>query len=180
MIRYAVRIQGGKKDDLSTVQLSRFFSCGLLQVKAGITSSQEGRHIMFKTIFATTFAIALALPATTALASSAKDCALSQLAFVQPQTARVQQGHAVPQRWVGATLYAPAQPGLTTDWLKRLVTDHQAEMARGEPMKDCVLGVANSHVDVWSTGSGYLIVGVQSDNLDTAKEILRRAAPAVK
>lgn len=135
---------------------------------------------MFKTILATTFAIALALPATTALASSAKDCTLSKVAFVQPQTARVQQGHAVQQRLVGATLYIPAQPGLTTDWLKHLVNEHQAEMARGEPMKDCVLGVANSHVDVWSNGSGYLMVGVQSDNLDQAKEILRRAELAVK
>lgn len=135
---------------------------------------------MFKTILATTFAIALALPATTALASSAQDCALSKVAFVQPQTARVQQGHAVQQRLVGATLYIPAQPGLTTDWLKHLVNDHQAEMARGEPMKDCVLGVANSHVDVWSNGSGYLMVGVQSDNLDQAKEILRQAELAVK
>jgi hypothetical protein len=135
---------------------------------------------MFKTILATTFAIALALPATTALASSPKDCALSKATFVQPQTARVQQGHAVQQRLVGATLYIPAQPGLTTDWLRHLVNDHQSEMARGEPMKDCILGVANSHIDVWSNGSGYFMVGVQSDNLDTAKEILRRAELAVK
>jgi len=135
---------------------------------------------MFKTILATTFAIALALPASTTLASSPKDCALSKVAFVQPQTARVQHGHAVQQRLVGATLYIPAQQGLTTDWLKHLVDDQQARMAQGESMKDCVFGVANSHVDVWSNGSGYLMVGVQSDNLDGAKEILRRAELAVK
>ena len=135
---------------------------------------------MFKTILATTFALAIALPATAALASPPKDCALSKIAFVQPQTARVQQGHAVRQRLVGATLYVPAQPGLTTDWLKSVADDHQTRMARGEPMKDCVFGVPNSHVDVWSNGSGYLMVGIQSNNLDAAKEILRRAEIAVK
>lgn len=135
---------------------------------------------MFKTILATTFALALALPATAAIAAPPKDCALSQVAFVQPQKARVQQGHAVQERLVGATLYVPAQPGLTTDWLKHLADDHQARMAKGEPMKDCVFGVPNSRVDVWSNGSGYLMVAVQSDNLDGAKEILRRAELAVK
>jgi hypothetical protein len=135
---------------------------------------------MFKTILATTFVIALALPATPALASPRKDCALSQVAFVQPQQAQVQRGHAVQQRLVGATLYVPTQPGLTTDRLKHLVNDHQARMAQGETMKDCVFGVPNSLVDVWSNGSGYLMVGVRSDNLDAAKEILRRAELAVK
>ncbi len=135
---------------------------------------------MFKTILATTFALALALPATAVLAAPSKDCLLSKVAFVQPQNAQVQRGHAVQQRLVGATLYIPAQAGLTTDWLKRQVDEHQARMAHGEPMKDCVFGVANSHVDVSSNGSGYLMVAVQSDNLDAAKEILRRAEVAVK
>lgn len=135
---------------------------------------------MFKTILATTFAIALALPTTTVLAAPPKDCALSQVAFVQPLTARVERGHSVQQRLVGATLYIPAQSGLTTDWLKRSADEHQARMAHGEPMKDCVLGVADSHVQVWSNNSGYLMVSVQSDNLDAAKEILRRAELAVK
>ena len=134
---------------------------------------------MFKTILATTFALALALPATSALAAPTKDCLLSKVAYVRPQNAQVQQGHAVQQRLVGATLYIPAQAGLTTDWLKRQVDEHQARMAHGETkgatMKDCVFGVPNSHVDVSSNGSGYLMVAVQSGNLDSAKEILRRA-----
>jgi hypothetical protein len=130
---------------------------------------------MFKTILATTFALALALPATSVLASPSKDCLLSKVAYVQPQNAQVQQGHTVQQRLVGATLYIPAQAGLTTDWLKQQVDEHQARMARGMMMKDCVFGVANSHVDVSSNGSGYLMVAVRSDNLDSAKEILRRA-----
>jgi anti-sigma factor RsiW len=112
---------------------------------------------MFKTIVATTFA--LALPATFVLAAPSKDCLLSKVAYVQPQTAQVQQGHAVQQRLVGATLFIPAQAGLTTDWLKRQVDEHQARMAHGQMMKDCVFGVANSHVDVSSNGSGYLMVG---------------------
>jgi hypothetical protein len=135
---------------------------------------------MFKTILATTFAIALALPATTVLASPPKDCVLAQVAFVQPQNARLERGHSIQTRLIGATLYVPAQLGLTTDWLKHLVDEHQARMARGEAMKDCVLGVPHSHIDVWSNGSGYLMVGIQSDNLDEAKEILRRAEMTVK
>jgi hypothetical protein len=130
---------------------------------------------MFKTILATTFALALALPATSVLAAPTKDCLLSQVAYVQPQNAQVQRGHSVQQHLVGATLYIPAQAGLTTDWLKRQVDEHQARMAHGEPMKDCVFGVPNSHVNASSNGSGYLMVTVQSDNLDSAKEILRRA-----
>lgn len=135
---------------------------------------------MLKTILATTFAIALALPATTSLAAPPKDCALSQVAFVQPLETRVQQGHSVQRRLVGATLYVPAQLGLTTDWLKHLADDHHSRMAKGESMKDCIFGVPNSHIDVSSNGSGYLMVGVQSDNLDGAKEILRRAELAAK
>lgn len=130
---------------------------------------------MFKTILATTFALALALPATSVLAAPSKDCLLSKVAYVQPQNAQVQLGKSVRPRLVGATLYIPAQAGLTTDWLKRQVDEHQARMTHGEMMKDCVFGVANSHIAVSSNGSGYLMVAVQSDNLDSAKEILRRA-----
>ena len=130
---------------------------------------------MFKTILATTFAFALALPATSVLAAPSKDCVVSKVAFVQPQNAQVQRGHAIQQRLVGATLFIPAQAGLTTDWLKQQVDEHQARMAHEGPMKDCVFDVANSHVDVSSNGSGYLMVAVRSDNLDSAKEILRRA-----
>jgi hypothetical protein len=35
---------------------------------------------MFRTILATTFALALALPATSALSATSKDCLLSQVA----------------------------------------------------------------------------------------------------
>jgi hypothetical protein len=42
-------------------------------------------------------------------------------------------------------------------------------MAHGEMMKDCVFGVASSQVKVSSNGSGYLMVAVGSDNLDSAK-----------
>jgi len=47
---------------------------------------------------------------------------------VQPQNAQVQQGKFLRQRLVGATLSIPAQPGLTTDWLKWQGDEHQARM----------------------------------------------------
>lgn len=135
---------------------------------------------MFKTILATTLAIVLAAQGGPALASAPKGCALAKATLVQPLTTRVEVGHSVQQRLAGATLYIPAEPGLTTDWLKRSADEHQARMARGESMENCVLGVANARIQVWSNNSGWLMVSVQSDNLDNAKEILRRAELVVR
>ena len=131
---------------------------------------------MFKHLFVVAVATALALPATVAVASPSKDCVLDQVVAVHPLTVQRSDSKFGPmQRLVGAALTIPAQPGLTTDWLKRLADVHAERMTHGTAMADCVFGVPNSLIDVSSNGSGFLTVNVRSDNLDGAREILRRA-----
>ncbi len=142
---------------------------------------------MFKTILASTLAATLAVPAAGAFAATPPDCALKQVAAARPLTERVSMGgHIVRDRLAGATLYIPAEPGVTTDWLKRLADAHHAQMgtsatnATNAPMKDCVFAVAKSDIEVSSNNSGFLMVAIRSKDDGAAKEILRRAELAVK
>ena len=88
-------------------------------------------------------------------------------------------GRVFRDRLAGATLFIPAEKGVTTDYLKRVADAHQAQMAGGA-MKDCPFGVAGSTIEVSSNNSGYLMVAISSKNDGAAKEILRRAELAVK
>jgi hypothetical protein len=139
---------------------------------------------MFKTILASTLAAALTFPAAGAFAATPPDCALKQVAAARPLTERVSMGgHVVRDRLAGATLYIPAEPGVTTDWLKRLADAHHAQMATSAtntPMKDCIFAVAKSDIEVSSNNSGFLMVAISSKDDGAAKEILRRAELAVK
>jgi hypothetical protein len=134
-----------------------------------------------KTIIASMLAASMALPAAGTFAATPPDCALKHVVAARPLKDRVSMGgHLIRDRLAGATLYIPAEPGLTTDWLKRLADSHQAQMASGVPMKDCVFAVAGSEITVSSNNSGYLIVSVSSKDDGAAKEILRRAELAVR
>ena len=138
---------------------------------------------MFKTIIASTLAAAIALPAASSLAAPPPDCALKEVAAIRPLRDRVPVGgKIVRDRLAGATLYVPAEPGLTTDWLKRIADAHHAEMPAGTAMsmKDCVFGVPGSEIEVSSNNSGFLMVTVRSKDDGAAKEILRRAEATVK
>ena len=136
---------------------------------------------MFKTIIASALAATMAFPAAGALAATPSDCALKQVASATALRERVQLGGRVfRDRLAGATLYIPAERGVTTDWLKRVADIHQGQMAAGTVMKDCPFGVAGSSIEVSSNNSGYLIVAIRSKDDGAAKEILRRAELAVK
>lgn len=78
----------------------------------------------------------------------------------------------------GATVVFRAVPGLTAEWLQRVVTCHLARNAVvGHDAKDmayCPLALKDVTATVTSTGDGFAIA-VRSDDPDTAKEILRRA-----
>jgi hypothetical protein len=136
---------------------------------------------MFKTILASALAAAMAVPAVGAFAATPADCALKQVASAQPLRERVQLGGRVfRDRLAGATLYIPAEKGVTTDYLKRIADAHQAQMAGDTTMKDCPFGVAGSTIEVSSNNTGYLMVAIRSNDDGAAKEILRRAELAVK
>jgi hypothetical protein len=136
---------------------------------------------MFKTILASTLAASMAFPAVGAFAATPADCALNQVASAQPLRERVDLGGRIfRNRLAGATLYIPAEKGVTTDYLKRIADAHQAQMASGAAMKDCPFGVAGSTIEVSSNNSGYLMVTIRAKDDGAAKEILRRAELAVK
>ncbi|HVW69153.1 MAG TPA: hypothetical protein VHB68_09265 [Steroidobacteraceae bacterium] len=136
---------------------------------------------MFKTLLASALAISMAVPTVGAFAATPADCALNQVAAAQPLRERVQLGGRLfRDRLAGATLFIPAEKGVTTDYLKRIADAHQAQMAGGAAMKDCPFGVAGSTIEVSSNNSGYLLIAIQSKDDGAAKEILRRAELAVK
>ena len=136
---------------------------------------------MFKTILASALAASMAFPGVGAFAATPADCALNKVASAQPLRERVELGGRIfRNRLAGATLYIPAEKGVTTDYLKRIADAHQAQMAAGTAMKDCPFGVAGSTIEVSSNNSGYLIVAIRAKDDGTAKEILRRAELAVK
>jgi hypothetical protein len=136
---------------------------------------------MFKTILASTLAASMAVPTVGAFASTPADCALKQVASAQPLRERVQLGGRLfRDRLAGATLYIPAEKGVTTDYLKRVADAHQAQMAGSTAMKDCPFGVAGSTIEVSSNNSGFLAVAIRSSDDGAAKEILRRAELAVR
>jgi hypothetical protein len=139
-------------------------------------------HVMFKnTILASVFATTMAVPAAGAFAATPPDCAVNQVAAAQPLRERVSLGGRLYRdRLSGATLYVPAERGVTTDWLKRVADTHQRQMGTGAAMKDCPFAVAGSSIEVSSNNSGYLMVTIRSNDDGSAKEILRRAELAAK
>jgi hypothetical protein len=143
---------------------------------------KERSCVMFKSILASALAVSMGIPAVGAFAATPADCALKQVASAQPLRERLQIGGRVfRDRLAGATLYIPAEKGVTTDYLKRIADAHQAQMAGGgAAMPDCPFGVAGSTIEVSSNNSGYLMVAIRSKDDGAAKEILRRAELAVK
>ncbi len=68
----------------------------------------------------------------------------------------------------GAVVTVAAQPGITREWLQRLVDDPN------QAGPGCPLGVQGSRAAVSSTATGFAIT-VSARNKDAAQEILRRA-----
>jgi len=91
----------------------------------------------------------------------------------------VRTGKVTSSRAAGATVVFQAVPGMTTEWLQRLVDCHLArnaaighEAASAE-MSYCPLALRGAKASVRSIGDGFAIT-VQSDDNATAKEIIRR------
>jgi hypothetical protein len=101
------------------------------------------------------------------------------IADVQPSYKASARGKAgAPDVLLGATVTVRAVPGLTAEWLQKIVDCHVARnnvMGNDLPeMNYCPLNVKGITTKVTSAGSGFAVT-IESPNGDTAKEILRRA-----
>jgi hypothetical protein len=77
----------------------------------------------------------------------------------------------------GARVTFRAVPGMTGEWLQRVVDCHLARNAvvGGADMPFCPLAVPHATATVSSTGSGFA-VSITSDNTDSVRDIIKRVA----
>jgi hypothetical protein len=75
---------------------------------------------------------------------------------------------------VGATIYVPAAPGLTAEWLGHRIACYHARLAEAAPSVPaaCPLVDGSAKVRVDGTSNGFAIT-VKSDDLEMARSILR-------
>lgn len=91
----------------------------------------------------------------------------------------VKTGKVTSSRAAGATVVFRAVPGMTAEWLQRLVDCHFARNAAigydaaSAEMSYCPLTLRGAQASVRSVGDGFAVT-VRSDDNDTSKEILRR------
>ena len=82
-------------------------------------------------------------------------------------TTYVDAGYTSYTQFQGAELFVPAQPGLTNEWLQRVLSDQVATGA-------CDFGVRNAKVSVLSAGEGFS-VRISGQNEKDAGVILQHA-----
>ena len=97
---------------------------------------------------------------------------------VSPLTETVKSGKSSTQKAVGETVVFRAVPGMTAEWLQRVVDCHLARAAAvGHDMPEmgyCPLMVKGVKAKVTSAGNGFA-VSVSADDAATVTEIKRRA-----
>ena len=100
------------------------------------------------------------------------------IAAVEPLTERVGTGKVPVPRTTGVVVTFRAVPGLTTEWLQRVVDCHLARnVSLGHEMPEmpnCPLVPKGAEARVSSTGNGFA-VAIRSDDPISAAEILARA-----
>ncbi len=100
------------------------------------------------------------------------------IAGVEPLTERFPSGKATYARVSGAVITFRALPGMTPQWLQRVIDCHLARNAalghEVPEMPNCPLVPKNVTAQVTATSTGFA-VAVRSDDVDTAREVLRRA-----
>ena len=103
---------------------------------------------------------------------------VQDIASVAPLTESHTAGKATTQEIVGAVVEFRAVPGLTAEWLQRMVDCHiarNAALGNAVPeMPDCPLVPKGATAQVTSTGAGFS-VAIRSDDPAAAKDILARA-----
>jgi hypothetical protein len=102
----------------------------------------------------------------------------ADIASVSELSESVTVGHATSTRVVGASIVLRAVPGLTAEWLQRLVDCHlarNAALGHDVPeMPDCPLVPRGVSARVRSVGNGFA-VDVRSEDPDVAADVLARA-----
>jgi len=99
--------------------------------------------------------------------------------YVAPSVERHASGQMTVTRTVGARVTFRAVPGMTAEWLQRLVDCHLARNAAlgyetaMKEMPSCPLAVAGARAEVESVGDGFE-VSIGAADEAAAKEILRR------
>jgi hypothetical protein len=141
--------------------------------------------VIRRLIAVATGAVALALATATVTPAGAAEpvpgaaepvsCALGGKNFahsVKPLYVYEDAGYTVFRQFRGAEVFVPAQPGLTAEWLDRVLT---SQVAAGQ----CNFGVSKVDVQVLSDGGGFS-VRLSSHNEKGAADILRYAQQIVK
>jgi hypothetical protein len=99
---------------------------------------------------------------------------------VSPLREETKTGKATRTKTAGAEIVFRAIPGMTAEWLQRLVDCHIARSATighetaSSDMPACPLTLKGIQANVRSVGDGFAVT-VRSDDTATANEILRRA-----
>jgi hypothetical protein len=110
-----------------------------------------------------------------ARAESSNRCSVGsryQARSVEPYVTTDQTGFTAIRTFRGAEMFVAAQPGLTKEWLQRVLTD---QIASG----DCNFGVHDVQVSVYSAGGGFSVRLAGRDER-AAGEILRNAEQLVQ
>ena len=122
--------------------------------------------------------VALAVTAVVssgAQAAEPEQCGLGgkyMVRSVSPYKTFEDLGYTSIEQFRGAEVFVPAQPGLTSEWLQRVVS---YQIAAGE----CNFGVPDVTVSVLSAGSGFSVRLAGRDD-KAAAEILRHAQQLTK
>jgi hypothetical protein len=125
-------------------------------------------------------AVAMVLAATMSAGAGAAEpvrCSLGGKYFARSVKAfntTEDAGYSIFTRFRGAEVFVPAQPGVTAEWLDRVLT---FQIAAGE----CDFGVPKVNVDVLSDGGGFTVrlSSVRDDEREAA-QILSRTQQLVK
>jgi hypothetical protein len=101
-----------------------------------------------------------------------------QLRSVEAIHVTTPSGKFTTTRLVGARVVLLAQPGMTAEWLQRILDCHLAHMAAAGPAAAhahaCPLSLPGVSASVTSVGDGFA-VDVVADDVETAKLVLARA-----
>ena len=104
--------------------------------------------------FIAVVALALAtMVSASAGAAAPAQCSLGGKYFarsVKPYNTTEDAGYSIFTRFRGAEVFVPAQPGLTAEWLDRVLT---FQIAAGE----CNFGTPKVNVEVLSDGGGFTV-----------------------
>jgi hypothetical protein len=96
---------------------------------------------------------------------------------VEPLTVRIAMGRGFSTREEGATAYIRATPGVTQQWVGRVLQCHRSQYGAGTPGSEAdPLTLADVDASVAATETGFA-VQIRSKDSGVAKEIVRRAAP---